>query len=183
VDEQTLISRARTGDGAAWEQLIAAHREAMFRLAYLLLSDADEADDAAQDACIRAFGALDRFDSSRPLRPWLLRIVTNLAHNRRRSASRYLALLQRAWSREPDPIDEPGADCDAQMLWQAVRRLQLRDQQIIYLRYFLDLSEGETAAALDVAVGTIKSRTHRALQRLRGVVDREFPQLREASDV
>jgi RNA polymerase sigma-70 factor (ECF subfamily) len=65
-------------------------------------------------------------------------------------------------------------------LWQAVRRLSQPDQEIIYLRYILDLSEAEAATALDVAPGTVKSRTHRALGRLRAVVEREFPALRES---
>ena len=68
---------------------------------------------------------------------------------------------------------------EAQTLWEAVRRLSEREQEVVYLRYFLDLSEAEMAAALDVPPGTIKSRLHRALRRLRMVVDEEFPALRE----
>jgi len=68
---------------------------------------------------------------------------------------------------------------EVQQLWQAVRRLNLADQQIIYLRYFLGLPEAEMATALEVALGTIKSRLHRALNRLRRIVEREFPLLHE----
>ena len=71
------------------------------------------------------------------------------------------------------------AHLEAEVLWSAVRRLSVADQQIIYLRYFLDLSEAETMEALGVAPGTVKSRLHRALLRLRMVVDREYPGLRE----
>jgi RNA polymerase sigma-70 factor (ECF subfamily) len=68
---------------------------------------------------------------------------------------------------------------EAQTLWQAVRRLRPAEQEVVYMRYFLDLSEAEMARALGVAAGTVKSRLHRALDRLRNVVDHEFPALRE----
>jgi len=137
----------------------------------------------AQDAFLRAQRALDRFDTSRPLRPWLLRITANLARNRLRSAGRYLAALQRLLRSEPRPVLRPQAPdspaADAQTLWLAVRRLNPNEQQVIYLRYFLELSEAEMAAALDIPPGTVKSRLHRALRHLRSVVVDEFPFLRE----
>lgn len=183
MSESSLIARARGGDGAAWEALVRQHQEAVFRLAYLLLGDPADADDAAQEAFIRAYRALDRFDTERPLRPWLLRIAANVARNRRRAAGRYLAAIRRLLVATPDPIlgAEPAsaAAWEAEALWQAVRRLGHADQEIIYLRYFLELSEAETADTLGVARGTVKSRLHRALGRLREVVEREFPVLRE----
>lgn len=183
MNEPTLIARAREGDGAAWEMLVRQHQEAVFRLAYLLLGDAAEADDAAQEAFIRAFRSLDRFDLSRPLRPWLLRITANLARNRQRAAGRYLAALRRLVRLAPEPVTNLRAGqpdpFEAQALWQAVRRLSVVDQEVIYLRYFLELSEAETADALGVARGTVKSRLHRAVTRLREVVEQEFPGLRE----
>ena len=188
LSEVELISRARAGDGGAWETLMRDQLPAVFRLAYLLLGDADDAEDVAQEAFIRAYSALDRFDASRPLRPWLLRITSNLARNQRRSIGRYLGALQRlVWS-DPEALNAvhgrlaasgPGPE-EAHDLWQAVRRLGSTDQEIIYLRFFLDLSEAEAARVTQVAAGTVKSRTHRALERLRAVVEREFPSLRES---
>jgi RNA polymerase sigma-70 factor (ECF subfamily) len=67
----------------------------------------------------------------------------------------------------------------ADALWQAVRRLSMADQEVIYLRCFLELSVDETAQVLGIAPGTVKSRNSRALARLRAVVEREFPELRE----
>ena len=184
--EADLIGRARRGDEAAWEALVREHQQPIFRLAYLLLGDADEADDVAQEAFIRAFRALKSFDETRPVRPWLLRIAANLAHNRRRSVRRYLAALGRMARAEPEPMtfigERSGEQWEAQTLWQAVRRLNRAEQEIIYLRYFLDLSEAETAAALEVPAGTVKSRLHRAMSRLRGVVQAEFPALREGRE-
>lgn len=187
MDESGLISRAQQGDAAAWEQVVRQHQESVFRLAYLLLGDADDAEDVAQETFIRAFGALDRFDTSRPLRPWLLRIAANLARNRRRAIGRYLAAARRMFQSTPETIvnieGQSAQNWESQMLWQAVRCLSSVDQQIIYLRYFLDLSEAEMATTLNIASGTVKSRLHRAMQRLRAVVEREFPGLREVRDL
>lgn len=180
MNEPELIDAARRGDADAWAALVHAHQEPVFRLAYLLLSDADEADDVAQETIIRAHNALNSFDHTRPLRPWLLRIAANTARNRRRSLRRYLLAIQRSFIGEPSALPGPdaGAHWEATTLWQAVKRLGSADQEIIYLRYFLDLSEAEAARTLAVAQGTIKSRTSRALTRLRALIDSEFPALR-----
>jgi RNA polymerase sigma-70 factor (ECF subfamily) len=177
------VRRARQGDESAWELLVREHQQAIFRLAYLLLGDAAEAEDIAQETFIRAFRTLDTFDATRPARPWLLTIAANLARNRRRSIGRYLRALARAGRMAPEQVaglgERSGEQWEAQLLWQAVRRLRLPDQEVIYLRYFLDLSEAETAGALRIAPGTVKSRLHRATAKLRAIVDRDFPALRE----
>ena len=177
------MQRARTGDGEAWYRLVSAHQEAIFRLAYLLLGDAYDAEDVTQEAFVRAFRALDQFDVDRPLRPWLLRIASNLAHNRRRSLGRYLEALKRLYSApervQPSPAERTGQKWEAETLWSAIKQLRPAEQEVVYLRYFLDLSEAEMAAALNVAPGTVKSRLHRAMSRLRLVVDEEYPALRE----
>jgi RNA polymerase sigma-70 factor, ECF subfamily len=186
LDDIELISRARGGDWAAWETLVSTQQEAIFRLAYLLLGDAYEAEDVAQETFVRAFRALERFDTDRfsSIRPWLLSIAANLSHNRHRSIRRYLAALGRMAQSRPqqttDSIGERTAQqWEAETLWRAVKRLKPNEQEVVYMRYFLDLSEAEMASALGVAPGTVKSRLHRALHRLRSVVDQEFPALRE----
>ena len=96
-----LVYRAQQGDAAAWEELVRTHQGTIFRFAYLLVGDADDAEDIAQETFIRAFHALSSFDTTRSLRPWLLRIAANLAQNRRRAAGRYLAALRRAFHSRP----------------------------------------------------------------------------------
>ena len=195
MNEAEQILQARQGNATAnplaWAALVAQHQDAVFRLAYLMVGDADEAEDVAQEAFIRAFYALDRFDPTRPLRPWLLQIVRNLARNRRRSIRRYLAAVGRWW--QTTPLREAAStiagtaelirEQEAQELWQAVQQLAASDQEVIYLRYFLELSVADTAVTLGVAEGTVKSRLSRALVRLRTVVEREFPGLQREGAV
>jgi RNA polymerase sigma-70 factor (ECF subfamily) len=188
VSEDELIKRARQGDGAAWEALVREHQEPAFRLAYLMLGDAHQAEDVTQEAFIRAYRAIDQFDATRPFRPWMLSITANLARNQRRSLGRYFAALRSLIESSSDTATPQGPDqlesrvaqrWDSRTMWKAIRRLDQKDQQIIYLRYFLDLPVAESAGVLGVAEGTIKSRTHRALNRLQAVIDRDFPTLRE----
>jgi RNA polymerase sigma-70 factor (ECF subfamily) len=175
--EADLIRRAREGDEAAYESLVRAHQEAVFRLAYLFMGSADDADDIAQEVFIRAYRALDRFDDSRPLRPWLLSITANAARNRRRAFGRYVNALRRLIVPEISISAEAEKSLEAQALWQAVRRLSAADQEVIYLRYFLELPVNEAAQAMNVEPGTVKSRLSRALDRLRDVIERDFPLL------
>jgi len=180
--EAQIIEQARQGDETAWATLVTRHQDAVFRLAFLLLGDTDDAQDVAQESLIRGFYALNSFDTTRPLRPWLLRITSNLASNKRRSLARYVAAVGRWFQKEttavePDFQDRQVQQWEAQTVWQAVQRLSRSDQEIIYLRFFLELSVAETAAAANIAPGTVKSRLHRALNRLRQVIARDFPDL------
>jgi len=179
--EPEQIALASQGDPAAWEALVRAHQEAVFRMAYLLLGDPDDAQDAAQEAFLRAYSSLSRFDAQRPLRPWLLRIVSNVARNRQRSVGRYFAALTRYARSDPEALIQRGPEqpADTGALWKAVRRLPANIQQAIYLRYFLEMSESEIASTMQVAPGTVKSRLHRGLFRLRKIIQRDFPELKD----
>ncbi len=177
VNEAEEIGRAQQHDHAAWLILVTRHQEAVFRMAYLLLGNADDAQDVAQETFLQAFRHLQRFDRTRPLRPWLLQIAKNRARNRRRSVRRYLAAWQRWWQNPAQQATFTAHHADSELIWQAVQRLRVSDQEIIYLRYFLELSVHETAATLGVAEGTVKSRLARALARLRVLITQDFPEL------
>lgn len=149
------------------------YQELAFRVAFVITGDAAEAEDAAQEAFVKAFYALARFKSDLPFRPWLLRIVANEARNRRTASRRRGNLALRA-AEQPSDRGEPSpeatvlaAEQRAELL-AAVNALRGEDRLVIAYRYFLDLSESEMAAALARPRGTVKSRLSRALGRLRG---------------
>ena len=177
LDESELVERARRGDIGAWETIVRTHQGLAFRTAYLLSGNASDAEEAAQDAFVKAYRALGRFRRGADLRPWLLRIVANEARNRRRSAARRerLALRAAAEDRPGDAVPSPEAAVltreSRELLLAAVERLSDDHRDAVVCRYFLELSEAETAAALGVRRGTVKSRLARALERLREEVE------------
>jgi RNA polymerase sigma factor (sigma-70 family) len=172
-DESELVERARRGDERAYEELVRQHQGIAFRTAYLVAGNAADAEDAAQEGFVKAYRALGRFRRGAPFRPWLLQIVANEARNRRRSAGRRAGLVLRAAGENPSGDAAPSpegtvlAGEERERLLVAVNSLREEDRLVIACRYFLDLSEEETAATLDVRRGTVKSRTSRALARLR----------------
>ena len=177
LDESELVERARRGDHEAYGELVHAHQAIAFRTAFLLSGVASEAEDAAQEGFVKAWRALGRFRAGAPFRPWLLRIVANEAHNRRRSAGRRAHLALRAATAEPsgDAAPSPEASViDAEQrgeLLAAVNELPDDQRIVVTLRYFVGLSEEEVAETLGIAQGTVKSRTSRALERLRESYD------------
>jgi RNA polymerase sigma factor (sigma-70 family) len=177
LDESQLVERARRGDHEAYSELVHAYQGIAFRTAYLIAGGATEAEDAAQEGFVKAWRALGRFRPGAPFKPWLLRIVANEAHNRRRSAGRRARLAFRAVAAEPsgDAAPSPEASVlDSERrteLLAAVNGLPEDQHLVVALRYFAGLSEDEVAETLGIAPGTVKSRTSRALERLREAYD------------
>jgi len=176
LEEAILVEQACHGDVNAYDVLVRRYQALATRAAYLILGDAAEAEDAAQEAFVKAYYALARFQASRPFRPWLLRIVTNEAHNRHAADSRRAALMLRAAEIQGDgeaSISPEAASLHAEQrtaLLRALAALTADDRLIIIYRYFLDLSEAEMADTLDCPRGTVKSRLARARGRLRATL-------------
>jgi RNA polymerase sigma factor (sigma-70 family) len=172
LDDAGLIGRARTGDVAAYETLVRRYQDLAMRTAYVVAPEADAAD-AVQEAFLKAYAALPRFREEAPFRPWLLKIVANEARNRRRSAERRSGLALRAAVLNPGP--SVGGSPEAEVLAAETRDhlraalavLRDEDREVIGARFLLGLSEAETAESLSLPRGTVKSRTSRALGRLR----------------
>lgn len=171
--DAALAERAKNGDERAFEELVRAYQGIAFRTAYLLTGSAADAEEAAHTGFLKAWSALPRFRRGAEFRPWLLRIVANEARNRRRSTVRREALARRAVAEQTsgDAVPSPEAAAldeeSRHLLLAAVNRLDERDRDVLTCRYFLELSEMETAEVLGVRRGTVKSRTARALERLR----------------
>lgn len=172
TDDAEAVRRARGGDLDAYEVLVARYTAVAHRTAYLF-GAGDAAEDVVQETFVKAYRALGRFRSGEPFRPWLLRIVINETRNLRRSGSRRSALEVRAALADPSAgdSDEPESSTlaaeDRSALLAAVRGLPEKDRLVVTCRYFLDLSEAETARALGWPRGSVKSRLARALSKLR----------------
>jgi RNA polymerase sigma factor (sigma-70 family) len=164
-----LVTRARRGDVGAFEDLVRRHEATAVRVASMVCGSG-AAEDAAQEGFVRAFRSLDTFDAERPFRPWLLRIVVNVAKNRLRSEHRHRQLSLRA--PRTDVIEDAGSDAvlaeeRRQSLARALERLPERDRLMIACRWFEDMTEREIADTLAIRPGTVKSRLSRAMTRLR----------------
>jgi RNA polymerase sigma-70 factor (ECF subfamily) len=167
------VTRARTGDLDAYETLVARHTPFAHRTA-VLLGAGDDAEDVVQEAFVKAFRRLRLYRGDSSFRSWLLAIVANETRNLHRSRRRRDGLVLRAVAKEGPQDDGPDRPADAAVaaerraaLLDAVRRLDERDREVVVCRYLLDLSEAETAQTLGWPLGTVKSRTARALAKLR----------------
>jgi RNA polymerase sigma-70 factor (ECF subfamily) len=160
IDDGQLVSRARSGDRQAASALFERYWPDAFRTAYAIVGRRDAAEDAAQEGFVRAFGALDRFDTGRPFGAWLARIVVNCSIDRTR-ADRRLAPLN----------DDPGATWVTEVrhdeLLAAVAALAPDRRQVVVLRYWAGLTQAEIATLLGVPLGTANSRLARAVDELR----------------
>src|SRR5216684_294092 len=172
-----LFTRAQRGNQAAYEEIVQRYQQMAFRTAYVITGSAADAEDAAQEGFVKAYRALATFRPGAEPRPWLLRIVANEARNRVRSADRRHQLELRVAERfrpgdaAPSPEAAAVAAEESKRLLGFVNELSDGDRLVITSRYLLELSGEETAAALGIPEGTVKSRLSRALARLRERVE------------
>jgi RNA polymerase sigma-70 factor (ECF subfamily) len=169
--DSDLVARARAGDSASFGALVGRYQQAALRLAAAISGSTDEAADIAQEAFVKAHRSLTKLTDPAMVRSWMLRIVANEAKNhlrgrdrRRRRDDRYASWVV---ATVPDPEATALSSDEARNLAQALGRIGMRDRQVLAYRYFAGLSEVETSVAVGVPLGTVKSRTARALTRLR----------------
>jgi RNA polymerase sigma-70 factor, ECF subfamily len=178
TDEAILIERCRAGDLAAFEPLVEKYRQRVYRLAYNVLRDPDEAWDVAQDAFIRAFQALPSFRGDSAFYTWLFRIVMNVARDRaRQHAARGRAfgterVDEKDWDRVlVDQATSPDAHAtqveERDRIARALATLSEPHRAIIMLSDLEGLSYREIAEVLNIPMGTVMSRLHNARRRLR----------------
>jgi RNA polymerase sigma-70 factor, ECF subfamily len=178
TDEVELIERAKQGNIDAYGELVRRYQHDARRTA-AAVAGVGMADDAAQEAFVRAFGFLHRFRSGAPFRPWLLAVVANVARNQTRSTQRWTRAARAPGERGLPATNAPSAEDEALTrrrdgtVRAALDALPLRYRDVVACRYLLDLSEAETAQVLGIARGTVKSRLSRALDRLERELDRE----------
>ena len=158
--------------------LVRRYQDLAFRTAFVITGEAADAEDAAQNAFVKAYFALPRFRQGAPFRPWLLQIVANEARNHRRSAGRRGALAVRAFREVPRELaSSPETDVlaaeDRAELLAAIDRLPPADRLAIVGRYVLELNDDEAAAALGIKPGAVRVRVWRALGKLRRELEEE----------
>ncbi len=172
--ETELIVQARSGVAEAREELARRYREPAYLLGLQLLGNREDALDVAQDALMRFFASLDRFEEGRPVRPYLLRIVRNRVADlwRRRRVRRTESLDAGDLSRQiaderPGPEESARRAELRRRVWQALSRLPAAKREILVLRDFHDLAYAEIAGVLEIPLGTVMSRLHGARKALR----------------
>lgn len=175
--DAALVAAARTGDRDAFAELVRRHQRSAVLTATFALGSATDADEVAQEAFVKAFAALARFDESAAFRPWLLRIVTNTARNRHRFTRRQQHLMLRVAAQVPvtgpAPEEVAGHRAEAEAMVRAINRLRVADRLILSYRWYEQMTEAEIAVALGCPAGTVKSRLSRAMGRLRREIERE----------
>jgi RNA polymerase sigma-70 factor (ECF subfamily) len=157
-DTKTAIREIRAGNDLALAWLFDAQWAHAWRVAYSVTRSRTLADDAAQTALIRALSRIDAYDEDRPFEPWLHRIVVRAALDVMRHERRHW----REFEASPVPENEPDT-----RLWELLGQLPIEQRTAIVLRYFFDYRAEEIAELLNLPTGTVHSRIHRALAKLK----------------
>ena len=169
-DEAFVVARARKGDASAFEELVRRHQRRVYAVALRIVRAHDVADDVAQEAFVRAWRALDRFEAGRPFAPWVCRIAANLAINHVRSPrAREDALPEghhETPATDPSPLGAVLDDEAARVLDAAVATLPLEQRAVFVLRTVEDMPYDAIAEALSLSPGTVMSRLFRAREKL-----------------
>lgn len=164
ASDERLVRDTLDGSADAAAELFRRHWSSSWQVAYGIVGRRALADDVAQDAFQRAFGALSQFDLQRSFPAWLHRIVVNRALDVLRSERRLLPLDPRDSDGRVEPIKEQMTDRE---LFDALSHLDPERRAVIALRYWLDYSPWEIASLLNIPIGTVSSRLSRALAELR----------------
>ena len=176
-----LLKRCQTGDSQAVEDFVACYQSQVWHMAYSILREPAEADEACQDALVAALEALDRYRGEAAFSTWLYAITLNVCRGRlrkRQVRGRLQAALEsllghgggqgRRQGRQPSPVEAQAlGKARDQEVWQAVGRLPADQQQVIALRYYHDMRPAEMARVLGVSERTVHARLARAYERLR----------------
>jgi RNA polymerase sigma-70 factor, ECF subfamily len=180
ADEAQLVDRLRQGDPRAFEELVIAYQHRVFGVALRMLGSRAEAEEAAQEVFLRAHRAIADFRGDAKLSTWLYAIASRLCMNRLTSGERRLLregeeTLARIPSGHASPADELERSERDAALHRAIAELSDERRLVVVLRDLEGLSYEEIAAALDLELGTVRSRLHRARLDLKEKLERFLP--------
>ncbi|MCA9562145.1 MAG: sigma-70 family RNA polymerase sigma factor [Myxococcales bacterium] len=173
-----MVRACRQGDAAAWRQLVRQVSPSMYRLALRLLGEDSEAQDACQEALMRVYGALETFDPTRPIGPWVSKVTYNVCLRRLERAKGASAvpiageaeLAERSADAGLGPEESLEQKEAGRALEHAVSRLAPEDQAILMMHYRDGLTVAEVGEAVEMPVNTVKTRMRRARGQLRGLL-------------
>jgi RNA polymerase sigma factor (sigma-70 family) len=165
--EQSLIARAKAGDRVAYERLLEPAIRSATRLAFAMLRDRSEAEDAFQESAIRAWRRLQNLRDGSPFQPWFIGIVANQCRETRRG--RWWRLIRLSDTNAIQPFDEAGW-LEGEDLRRAVHKLPFDQRAAILLHFHLDMPLADVAVALGISLPGVKTRINRALKRLRPAI-------------
>jgi RNA polymerase sigma-70 factor (ECF subfamily) len=170
IEEALLISRARDGDQDAFRQLVERYQGAVYNLAYRMLGDPGDAEDAAQEIFVRIYRQLGRYDPARKFSTWVLAIATNFCIDQLRRRRMQLVPLENiipwARARESGPEGEAITQEARDEVQRLIKQLPEKYRAPLVLRYFEELSCAEIAEVLGMPEGTVKTQIHRARKAL-----------------
>ena len=173
MQEQEAIRRCQAGEIAGLGALFELYERSVFQTAYGIVRRYDMAEDVTQQVFIRLFDAVKRYDNDRAFAPWLHRIAVNMSLDElRRRKKRDLPLDDAGdlHSKETPPEEAAERNELREMIWECIGMLSPKHRAAVVLRYFHGFNEEEMATALGCRKGTVKSRLHNALKRLREVI-------------
>ena len=175
-EQENIVARARRGDADAFEQLVAAYRDQVFRLALRMCGNAADADEVAQEAFLSAWKGLPNFRGDSQFSTWLYQLTSHAAIDLMRREKRQIAAEDIADVSAADPGPSPQQQAEQsetrQVVRDAVLQLTPEYRQIVVLRYLEELSYEEIGAALKLPAGTVKSRLNRAKAQLKDILSK-----------
>jgi RNA polymerase sigma-70 factor, ECF subfamily len=173
LDDGALVARAKAGDRKAFSELVRRHRSVVYRICYRILGNREDAEDATQEAFIRAYDKLDTFQERSAFKTWMLRLTVNASLNELDRARRKRSLLLEPESLRSVPSPEASPEADLlefealSRLHEALRLLPPNHRAAIVLHDLEGLTWQEAAASLGVPEGTAKAWAHRGRRRLK----------------
>ncbi|MEE9216742.1 MAG: RNA polymerase sigma factor [Anaerolineales bacterium] len=169
-DERALITAAADGDDDAFTEIVEQYQKPVYNLCYRLLQDRGDAEDASQEAFMKAYRGLKKYDPQRPFMSWMLAIAYNQCidqlRRRRITWVGLEALFDRSDQQSPSAEVAVDARGEAEGVQKALSVLNTKDRAAVVLRYWYDYSYDEIAEMLSLTNSAVKSRLHRARREL-----------------
>ncbi|MGI9422734.1 MAG: RNA polymerase sigma factor [Hyphomicrobiaceae bacterium] len=176
IIDEYLVAYARLGDWAAQEQLVRRYQKRFLRHAYRLLGDAEQARDAVQDGWLDILRGLPRLKDEGVFAAWAFRIITCKCAKQiagLQKTRKTLKTVSAEQSRDAQGSDDIERAADSKPVHEALAKLPVEQRTAVALFYLEDMSVAEVAVALDIPVGTVKSRLMNARKKLREALEGE----------